>query len=116
MIEMKDRKEREAREAAERKADKGKELELERMQCGLSVPKKGGEDMERTMVRSLPLIPDFDEQKVEKWFPYFEKTSRKFKWSPERWVGVVASNLKGKVLEAYNNMRSLRQTSYGLSN
>lgn len=61
-----------------------------------------------TVVRSLQLIPDFDEQKVAEWFARSEKT-REFSWSHERWVGLVAKKLKGKALEAYDKM-SVRDT------
>ena len=56
------------------------------------------------MVRSLHLIPDFDEQKVAEWFRRFEKKAAEFGWPEERWVGLVANKLKGKVLEVYDNM------------
>lgn len=61
------------------------------------------------MVRSLQLIPDSDKQKVNKWFAGLEKKAREFKWSPDRWVGLLANKLKGKALEAYNKM-SVRDT------
>ena len=54
------------------------------------------------------MIPDFDDQKIGEWFARFEK-ARELKWSPERWVGLVANKLKGKALEAYDKM-SVRDT------
>ena len=47
------------------------------------------------MVRSLQLIPDFDEQKVAEWFRKFEKAATGFGWPEERWVDLVANKLKG---------------------
>ena len=56
------------------------------------------------MVRTLQLIPDFDEQKVAEWFRRFDKKAAEFGWPGERWVGLVANKLKGRALEAYDNM------------
>lgn len=60
--------------------------------------------MERQMVRSLPLIPEFDEQKVEEWLKRSEEKAVESDWNPERWVGFVANKLRWKALEAYSKM------------
>ena len=56
------------------------------------------------MVRSLQLIPDFDEQQVAEWFRRFEKKVAEFGWPGDRWVGLLANKLKGRALEIYDNM------------
>ncbi len=56
------------------------------------------------MVRSLRLIPEFDEKKITECFRIFEKKASEFDWLQERWVGLVANMLKGKALEVYNRM------------
>lgn len=60
--------------------------------------------VEHQMVKSLQLIPVFDEQKVTEWFKRSEKMAVKFDWPLERWVGLLANRLKVKVLEAYDKM------------
>ena len=79
------------------------------MQRGLITPRVvGGEGGERSvetkLVKSLQLIPDFDEEKVAEWFGRFEKKAREFDWPVERWTSLVANKLKGKALEAYDKM------------
>lgn len=77
----------------------------EKVQRGLSAPKKGLEaDVECILVKSLKLIPDSDEIKVVEWFACYEWKAREFKWQEERWVGLVAKKLGGKALEAYDTM------------
>ena len=60
--------------------------------------------VESQMVRSLKLIPEFDESKVTEWFRRFEKKASEFAWPRDRWVGLVANMLKGKALEVYDRM------------
>ena len=88
--------------------EKHREFEWERSRCGANSTHKGGEEeqnsVERQMVRSLQLIPDFDEQKVAEWFRRLEKKAAEFRWPGERWVGLVANKLEGRALEAYDNM------------
>lgn len=110
----------------ERKADKDRELAWQRTRRELNVSKVRGEEggemsVERTMVRSLQLIPECDEEKVTERFRRSEKKAVEFGWCSERWVGLVANELKGKALEAYEKcqrriwsiMRSLRLKSCG---
>ena len=89
--------------------EKHRDFEWERCRLGAnSIHKGGGEgeenSIQRQMVRSLQLIPDFDEQKVAEWFRRFEKKKAEFGWPEERWIGLVANKLKGRALEAYDNM------------
>ena len=62
--------------------EKHRDFEWERSRCGANSTHKGGEREENTvesqMVRSLQLIPDFDEQKVAEWFRRFEKKATEF--------------------------------------
>ena len=120
---------REEIEAEERKEMKRMQMENEKIEHGLITPNTGGGEggewgVERSLVRSLQLIPDFDEERVSEWFIRFEKKAREFKWPRERWIGLVANKLMGKALEAYDkmslehrrSMRSLRVTSCELMN
>ena len=82
-------------EVEKEEAEKNRDFELERSRTGTnSSHKRGGEgeenSVERQMIRSLQLIPDFDEQKVAEWLRRFEKKA------------AVANKLKGRVLEAYD--------------
>lgn len=96
-------------EIEKEKTDKGRELEWEKVHRRLSAPKvvegRGG-DVERFMVQSLKLIPDFDECKVSEWFSWFDTTVREFNWREENWVLCVANKLKGKAVEAYAKISS----------
>ena len=90
-------------------ADKNRAFELERARIVASVSRgTGGEgdyrQVEGRMVRSLKLIPEFDERKVAEWFKRFEKKALEFVWPRERWIGLVANMLKGKALEVYDKM------------
>lgn len=96
--------EREVREIEERREARRLQLEEEKLKRGLLVSTEEGGGVERTMVRSLQLIPDFDEERVSDWFSRFEKKAHEFSWPEERWVGLVANKLKGKALEAYDKM------------
>ena len=91
------------------RADKDREWERERTLHAVSTPvvvgAGGGEQtVERTLVQSLQLVPEFDEDKVAEWFVRFERKAKEFAWSRERWVGLVANKLKGKALEVYDKM------------
>ncbi|ORD93093.1 hypothetical protein ECANGB1_1295, partial [Enterospora canceri] len=96
--------------------EKHRDFEWERSRLGANSTHKGGEGeentVERQMVRSLQLIPDFDEQKVAEWFRRFEKKAAEFGWQGERWVGLVANKLKGRALKAYDNMSAEDLESY----
>ena len=79
--------------------EKHRDFEWERSRLWAnSTHKEGGEgeenSVESQMVRSLQLIPDFDEQKVAEWFRRFEKKTAEFGWPGERWVGHVANKPK----------------------
>ena len=67
--------------------EKHREFEWERSRFGANATHKGGggeeNSVERQMVRSLQLIPDFDEQKVAEWFRRFEKKAAEFGWPGE---------------------------------
>ena len=91
-------------EARKLEAEKNRDFELERSRIGANSTHKGrgegeGNSVERQMVRSLQLIPDFNEQKVAEWFRKFEKAAAEFGWPEERWIGLVANKLKGRALE-----------------
>ena len=91
-------------EARRLEVEKRRDFELERSRIGTnSTYKRGGEgegnSVERQMVRSLQLIPDFDEQKVAECFRRFEKKAAEFVWPEERWAGLVANKLKGRALD-----------------
>ena len=96
--------------------EKNRDFEWEISRLGANSTHKEGEGeentVERQMIRSLQLIPDFDEQKVAEWFRIFEKKAAEFGWSEERWVGLVANKLKGRALEAYDNMSAEDLESY----
>ena len=69
--------------------EKHRDFELKRSRLGANSMHKGGGEgegnsVERQMVRSLQLIPDFDEQKVAEWFRRFEKKAAEFGWPGER--------------------------------
>ncbi len=59
---------------------------------------------ESHMMKSLKLIPEFDEKKVTEWSRRFENKAAEFNWPQERWVGLVANMLKGKALKVYDWM------------
>ena len=83
------------------------ELEKTRIEVNSPHGARGGvveKTVESQMVRSLKLIPEFDENKVTEWFRRFEKKAYEFDWPQERWVGLVANMLKGKALEVYDRM------------
>ncbi|MPC48481.1 hypothetical protein E2C01_042254 [Portunus trituberculatus] len=91
-------------------ADKKRRFELEKTRIEVNSPHRvRGQGIvekavESQMVRSLKLIPEFDESKVTEWFRRFEKKAYEFDWPQERWVGLVANMLKGKALEVYDRM------------
>ena len=97
-------------EMEEKEADKNRQFELEKSRMEINSPcPDGGEggaekSVESQMVRSLKLIPEFDESKVTEWFRRFEKKASEFQWPQERWVGLVANMLKGKALDVYDRM------------
>ena len=96
-------------EVEKEEAQKNRDFELERSRIGANSTHKGGGEgeensVERQIVRRLQLIPDFDEQKVAEWLRRFEKKKAEFGWPEKRWVGLVANKLKGRALEAYDNM------------
>ena len=68
--------------------EKHRDFEWERSRCRANSTHKGGEgeenSVERQMVKSLQLIPDFDEQKVAEWFRRFEKKAAEFGWPEGR--------------------------------
>lgn len=78
--EFKERKEAKKLEM-EKKADMNRGLKWERTRRGLSSPRigkgeSGEKSVELAMVKNLQLIPEFDEQKLAKWFNRFEKTMK----------------------------------------
>ena len=93
------------KEAEERREALRLKLEEEKVRRETpSSQEEDGSGVERTMVRSLQLIPEFDEERVSDWFSRFEKKAYEFSWPENRWVSLVANKLKGKALEAYDKM------------
>ena len=85
MLEAEERREARRLEAEERNEERRLDLEVRRLEvekhrefervrssCGANLTHKGGKaeenSVEHQMVRSLQLIPDFDEQKLAEWF------------------------------------------------
>ncbi len=95
-------------EHEEKEAERNRRFELEKTRLEVNSPHRSGgvaeKSVESQMVRSLKLIPEFDEGKVTEWFRRFEKKASEFAWPQERWVGLVANMLKGKALEVYDRM------------
>ena len=60
-------------ESEERRETRMLELEVRRLEV-----EKHRDFFERQMVRSMQLIPDFDEQKIAEWFRRFEKKAAEF--------------------------------------
>ena len=91
-------------------AEKRRRFEIERMKVAAStsrpVYREGDNEdsMERKLVKSLKLLPEFDEKRVPEWFRHFEKKAVEFEWPPERWVSLVANALKGKALDVYDRL------------
>ena len=115
-LESEERREarREEMEVRRLEVEKHREFEWERSRPNSTHKGREGEEnsVERQMVRSLQLIPDFDEQKVAEWFRRFEKKAAEFGWSEGRWVGLVINKLKGRALEVYDNMSAEDLESY----
>ncbi len=93
-----------------KEAEKIKIFELEKTRIEVSslhdLTRRGvkKDHIESQMVRSLKLIPEFDEKTVTEWFGRFEKQVAEFDWLQEEWVGLVANMLKGKALKVYDWM------------
>ena len=99
--------------------EKHRNFEWERSRFGANSTHKGGEaeenSVERQMVRSLQLIPDFDEQKVAEWFRRFEKKAAEFGWPGERERALEANdNMSVEDLESYEERKRKRKTVGGL--
>ncbi|MPD03141.1 hypothetical protein E2C01_098764 [Portunus trituberculatus] len=65
------------------KTDKDRELEWERTRYAVSTPgviggTGGKHSIERTLVQSLQLVPEFHKAKVAEWFVRFERKAREF--------------------------------------
>ena len=79
-------------------------LELEAMPRTPSHVVAREDTPESRLAGSLKLVPAFEENKMTEWFRRFEKKAHEFEWPRNRWVGLVANVLKGRVLEAYDWM------------
>ena len=51
--------------------------------------------------KNVRLVLPFNESKVDKYFPHFERVAQNLKWPTDQWPLLLQSVLKGKAQEAY---------------
>lgn len=81
----------------EREMEQKWELEMERTRIEVQGGKfqqgrgdGGGESTESQIIKSLKLVPAFEETKVTELFQQFEMKANEFKWPRQSWVGLIA--------------------------
>ena len=62
------------------------------------------------VTKHIPLIPQFQEKEVDKYFLHFEKVAENLKWPKEHWAFLLQSVVIGKAREIYAHL-SLEQSS-----
>ena len=86
-----------------------RELELERARVELERERlaavnrndRNDDDRRFDVAKYARMVPSFEEEGVEKYFPHFEKLALSMGWPKEMWAHLVQSKLSGKARDAY---------------
>ena len=97
-----------------------KELELERARVELereklvAVNRKESRNADRhfDVAKHVRMVPPFEEEGVEKYFPHFEKLAQSMGWPREMWAHLIQSKFSGKARDAYLAMSMADVSDY----
>ena len=97
-----------------------KELELERARVELereklvAVNRKESRNADRhfDVAKHVRMVPPFEEEGVEKYFPHFEKLAQSMGWPREMWAHLIQSKFSGKARDAYLAMSMVDVSDY----
>ena len=97
-----------------------KELELERARVELereklvAVNRKESRNTDRhfDVAKHVRMVPPFEEEGVEKYFPHFEKLAQSMGWPREMWAHLIQSKFNGKARDAYLAMSMADVSDY----
>ena len=76
-------------------------VELEREKLAANKHDHNVNDRHFDVVKYAMMVPPFEEEGVEKYFPHFEKLAQSMEWPREKWASLVQSKLVGKARDAY---------------
>ncbi|XP_030835976.1 uncharacterized protein LOC115921856 [Strongylocentrotus purpuratus] len=97
-----------------------KELELERARVELereklvALNRKESRNADRhfDVAKHVRMVPPFEEEGVEKYFPHFEKLAQSMGWPREMWAHLIQSKFSGKARDAYLAMTMADVSDY----
>ena len=76
-------------------------VELEREKLAANKHDHNGVDRHFDVAKYARMVPPFEEEGVEKYFPHFEKLAQSMEWPRDKWSSLVQSKLVGKARDAY---------------
>ena len=62
--------------------------------------------------KHIKFVPDFRENKVDKYFLHFEKVAKSLKWPEDNWALLLQSSLVGKAREVYSALSVDESSQY----
>ena len=76
-------------------------VELEREKLAANKHDHNVADRHFDVAKYARMVPPFQEEGVEKYFPHFEKLAQSMEWPRDKWSSLVQSKLVGKARDAY---------------
>ena len=89
-----------------------KELELKKPSTSESVPTTASTTPSFDVSRQVRLVPQFQEQEVDKFFLHFEKVATSLHWPSESRTMLLQSVLVGKAREVYSALSVEQSADY----
>ena len=76
-------------------------VELEREKLAANKHDHNVADRHFDVAKYARMVPPFEEEGVEKYFPHFEKLAQSMEWPRDKWSSLVQCKLVGKARDAY---------------